>query len=208
MAGLGRNFAGFAGCKRKSGVQWAASTAVVAALLGTSLAPVAAAQHQQHPHPQHKEDLKHQVEKLEQSWRTAQLNNDVDAMDKLLSDDYVGITMSGQVVTKMQQLDRIRNRTAKLTRIDLDDVKVKLTPPTAIVTGRAEVEGTNDGEPIHGTYRYTRVYMRSPGGSWKITNVEVTRVGEPGASRRTRGGEPSPETGAPPASGAQRLAKQ
>ncbi|HWG16824.1 MAG TPA: nuclear transport factor 2 family protein [Acidobacteriaceae bacterium] len=172
------------------------------------LAPVAGAQHPQHPHPQHKEDLKHQVEKLEQSWRAAQLNNDVDAMDKLLSDDYVGITMSGQVVTKMQQLDRIRNRTAKLTRIDLDDVKVKLTPPTAIVTGRAEVEGTNDGEPIHGTYRYTRVYMRSPGGAWKITNVEVTRVGEPGADRRARGGQPSPEAGGPPASGPRRLAKQ
>jgi len=207
MAELGPDFAGFAGCRRKSGAHRAASTAVVAALLGIPLAPVGA-QHPQHPHPQHKEDLKHQVEKLEQSWRTAQLNNDVDAMDRLLSDDYVGITMSGQVVTKMQQLDRIRNRTAKLTRIDLDDVKVKLTPPTAIVTGRAQVEGTNDGEPIRGNYRYTRVYMRSPGGSWKITNVEVTRVGDPGANRRTRGGQPSPEGGGTPGSGPQRFAKQ
>ncbi len=199
---------GIAGDKRKAATRSIASAAVVAALLTAILAPAASAQRQQRSHPQHKDDPKHQVEKLEQSWRTAQLNNDVDAMDKLLSDDYVGITMSGQVVTKMQQLDRIRNRTAKLTRIDLDDVKVKLTPPTAIVTGRAEVEGTNDGEPIHGTYRYTRVYMRSPGGSWKITNVEVTRVGEPGANRRTRGGQPSPETGGPSASGPQRLAKQ
>lgn len=208
MAGLGRNFARFADCKRKSGVYWAASTAVVAALLGMSLAPVAGAQHPQRPHPRHKEDLKHQVEKLEQSWRAAQLNNDVDAMDKLLSDDYVGITMSGQVVTKMQQLDRIRNRTAKLTRIDLDDVKVKLTPPTAIVTGKAEVDGTNDGQPIHGTYRYTRVYMRSPGGSWKITNVEVTRVGEPGANRRGRGEQTAVPPGGASTGRPQRLARQ
>jgi len=29
-------------------------------------------------------------------------------MDKLLSDDYIGITMTGQVNTKAQQLDRMR----------------------------------------------------------------------------------------------------
>ena len=63
------------------------------------------------PHPKRNDQYKHQVEKLEQAWRTAQLNDDVDAMDKLLSDDYVGITMTGQVVTKTQQLDRMRTET-------------------------------------------------------------------------------------------------
>jgi ketosteroid isomerase-like protein len=131
------------------------------------------------PHPKRHEQFKHQVEKLEEAWRTAQLNGDVDAMDKLLSDDYVGITMNGQVVTKMQQLDRMRNRNIVLTKMDLDDVKVKLIDTTAIVTSRAEVEGTDDGAPIHGTFRYTRVYSRLPSGTWKITNFEATRVGSP-----------------------------
>jgi ketosteroid isomerase-like protein len=134
------------------------------------------------PHPRRKDEWKHQVEKLEDVWRTAQLNADVDAMDKLLSDDYVGITMSGQVVTKIQQLDRMRNRTMVLTTMVLDDVKVKLIGTTAIVTSRAEVEGTDDGTPMHGNFRYTRVYTRLPSGSWKITNFEATRVGPPPSS--------------------------
>ena len=116
---------------------------------------------------------------LEEVWRTAQLSADVDAMDKLLSDDYVGITMAGQIVTKVQQLDRMRNRNLVLSKIELDDVKVKLIGSTAIVTSLAEVDGTNDGTPMHGTYRYTRVYSRLPSGNWKITNFEATRVGPP-----------------------------
>jgi ketosteroid isomerase-like protein len=88
--------------------------------------------------------------------------------------------MTGQVVTKMQQLDRMKNRTMVLNKIELDDVKVKLYGSTAIVMSRAQVDGTNDGMPMHGTYRYTRVYSRLPAGTWRITNFEATRVGLPG----------------------------
>jgi len=152
-------------------------------LLASSLAPAYA----NGPHPIRKDEYKHQVEHLEEVWRSAQLNDDVDAMDKLLSDDYVGISMTGQVVTKMQQLDRMKNRTMVLTKIELDDVKVKLIDrSTAVVTSRAEVDGTNDGMPIHGTYRYTRVYSRLPVGTWKITNFEATRVGPPPGMRPGR----------------------
>jgi ketosteroid isomerase-like protein len=135
------------------------------------------------PHPKRHDEYKHQVEKLEEVWRMAQMNADVDAMDKLLSDDYIGITMSGEVVTKMQQLDRMRNRTLVLTKMALDDVKVKLIGSTAIVTSRAEVQGTDGGTPMHGNFRYTRVYSRLPSGSWKITNFEATRVGPTGDRR-------------------------
>lgn len=131
------------------------------------------------PHHKRKDVYREQVEQMEQAWRAAQLANDVSAMDKLLSDDYIGITMSGQVVTKMQQLDRMRNRQLVLTRIDLDDVKVKLIGTTAIVTSLVNIDGTMDGQNIHGTYRYTRVYTHLPSGSWKITNFEATRVGSP-----------------------------
>ena len=125
-----------------------------------------------------KRDLKRQVEDLEEQWRVAQLNADTGLMDKLLSDDYVGISMTGQVNTKSQQLDRLRARTLSLTRIDLSDVKVKLVGKlAAIVTSRADVVGsTADGVPMTGEYLYTRVYQRLPNGMWKITNFEATRV--------------------------------
>jgi ketosteroid isomerase-like protein len=126
-----------------------------------------------------KHDAKRQVEALEEQWRQAQLAGDVSAMDKLLSDDYIGITMTGQVNTKAQQLERMRMRKLVLTKLDLGERQVKLIGAIAIVTSRAEVEGTNDGVPVKGTYRYTRVYQRLPSGVWKITSFEATRVPGP-----------------------------
>lgn len=114
---------------------------------------------------------------LEQRWRQAQLAADTVSMDKLLSDEFLGITASGQVVTKLQQLDRMRSRALDIQKLELSDTKIKINGPIAIVTSLAQMEGTADGEPLHGAFRYTRVYQRLPGGGWKITNFEATRVG-------------------------------
>lgn len=130
-----------------------------------------------------KHAAKQQVEALEEQWRQAQLAGDVATMDKLLSDDYIGISITGQVNTKAQQLDRMRMHKVMLTKLDLGDRQVKLIGSIAIVTSRAEVEGTNDGAPVHGTYRYTRVYQRLPSGAWKITSFEATRVPGPRGDR-------------------------
>ena len=159
------------------------------AVIGVALTALAA--HANGPHPKRNDQYKRQVEKLEETRRIAQLNADVDVMDKLLSDDYVGITMNGMVVTKAQQLDRMRNRSLVISRIVLDDVKVKLIgTTTAVVTSLAEVDGTNDGTPMQGKYRYTRVYTRLPSGTWKITNFEATRVGPPPEGRGSRSQTP------------------
>jgi ketosteroid isomerase-like protein len=153
-----------------------------------------------------KHDAKRQVEALEEQWRQAQLAGDVAVMDKLLSDDYIGITMTGQVNTKSQQLDRMRMHKIALTKLDLGDRQVKLIGSIAIVTSRAEVEGTNEGAPVKGTYRYTRVYQRLPSGGWKITSFEATRVPgpkNPAESRSTNNNDTQPKAtaSAPPPTG-------
>ena len=100
-------------------------------------------------------------------------------MDKLLSDDYIGISMNGQVNTKAQQLERISTRRVAITKLDLSEMKVKLIGSIAIVTSRAQVEGTSDNVSVKGIYRYTRVYQHFPTGEWKITSFEATRVPQP-----------------------------
>ena len=130
----------------------------------------------QAPHPRHqrKHLEREQIVELEKEWQTAALADDVATMDKLLSDDYLGITSTGEVLTKAQQLDHMRNRELVLTKLDISELKIKLIGNIAIVTSLAHVEGTSDGEQLQGAYRYTRVYQRLSNGSWKITNFEVT----------------------------------
>lgn len=136
----------------------------------------------QQNHPK-KHDEKRQVEALEEQWRRAQLSADVATMEKMLADDFIGISMSGQVNTKAQQIERIRSRRLVVTKIDLSDMKVKLVGSVAIVTSLADVEGTSEGASVRGKYRYTRVYQRVPSGGWKITSFEATRILPPRTER-------------------------
>jgi ketosteroid isomerase-like protein len=123
-----------------------------------------------------KRNEKREIEELEEQWRKALVTADVAMTDTLLSEDFVGISMTGQANTKSQQLDRLRNRRLVITKMDLSDSKVKLVGQIAIVTSLAQIEGTNEGQPMTGNYRYTRVYQRLPSGIWKTTNFEATRV--------------------------------
>jgi ketosteroid isomerase-like protein len=139
---------------------------------------------------------KQQIEKLEQQWRTATLNGDAAAIGKMLSDDFVGIAWNGEVATKAMQIDRVSTRSFALTRLDLSDTKVKLIGNVAIVTGLAQVLGTNAGKQMEGTFRYTRVYQRLPSGTWQITNFEATRVPD-GSGHHHHGQQPQTSTTAP-----------
>jgi ketosteroid isomerase-like protein len=117
-----------------------------------------------------------QVQQLEEQWRQAMLTDDVPSMDKLLSDDYLGVTASGDMVTKMQQLERMRNRQIVFTKLDLSEMKFKLIGQIAIVTSLSQIEAVVDGKTIDGQFRNTRIYQRLSSGAWKITSFEATRV--------------------------------
>lgn len=117
-----------------------------------------------------------EIARLEQQWRQAQLAQDITTMDHLLADDFLGITAAGQVVTKAQQLDRMRSRQLDITKLDITDTKIKISGRLAVVTSLVKLDGTSNGAPLQGYFRYTRVYQHEPGDGWKITNFEATRV--------------------------------
>ena len=132
------------------------------------------------------------IEALEAEWRLAQLTGDVNAMERLLADDYVGITAAGQVNTKALQLERVRNRSAAFTQLDATDVKIKLAGTIAIVTSQSTLAGTVDGKPLNGVFRSTRIYQQQAGGTWKITSFEATRVAPANGGVRRPGDAPAP----------------
>jgi len=162
---------GFCGQPIRGSMVMAAALLAAAAALATE--QPAYANHALH---EHKHDAKKQVEALEEQWRQARLTGDVATMEKMLSEDYIGISMTGQVSTKAQQLERVREHKVVLTRLDLGEMQIKLVGSLAIVTSRAEIVGTNEGNLVQGSYRYTRVYQRLPSGLWKITSFEATRI--------------------------------
>ena len=152
------------------------------AILAVGVLPVSGAIR----HPQHRLAVQ-QIQQLEAEWRAAQLGADVPAMDRLLSDDFLGITAAGTVVTKSQQLERMRTRQFAVKSLAVEDTKIKLVGAIAIVTSLAVLEGTSEGTAVSGSYRYTRVYQRVAGGMWKITSFEATRIPQPAGMAAVHG---------------------
>src|ERR1700761_2641667 len=120
------------------------AVALLCGIVFMAAAPVFAADHHR--------DAKQQIEQLELQWRNANLTGDASMMDKLLSDDFVGISWNGQVSNKMSQLDRLRAHKLTVTKMDISDLKVKVIGTVAIVTSATQVEGTSDGAPVAGLF--------------------------------------------------------
>ena len=143
---------------------------MLAAALCLVLANPAWAMTRHESHALHKE-----IESLEMQWRDAVVANNVNQMDHLLADDYIGISANGTVETKTQELAQRRAGTIRIKSLDLSDLKVRVFGDTAVVTSRAELTGVNGQSDISGNYRYTRVYNKRLG-QWKIVSFEASRI--------------------------------
>ncbi|HUB19863.1 MAG TPA: nuclear transport factor 2 family protein [Acidobacteriaceae bacterium] len=136
------------------------------------------------PHRE-KGEIHREIEALEQQWRQATVTNNIGEMNRLLADDYVGITSNGTVENKQQALAQRSAGTIRITKLDLTDTRVRVYGDTAVVTSQAQLEGTNGTSDIGGLYRYTRVYTRRLG-EWKIVSFEASRI--PDLDARTKNG--------------------
>jgi ketosteroid isomerase-like protein len=127
-----------------------------------------------------KHEIRHEIDQLEDQWRSAVLKGNTTALESLLADDYIAITASGTLQNKQQTLDNLRQGRTKFTSLDISDRKVRVYGTTALVTSLASIEGTANDGVLNGNYRYTRVYVRNAQGTWKVVSFEVSKIREPG----------------------------
>ena len=122
----------------------------------------------------------HEIDQMEEAWRTAMLKSNSTELATLLADDYTGITAKGAIQTKDQAIANLRSGALQLTVINISDRKVRVYGSTAVVTSVAELTGGKNDKEVTGRYRYTRVYVRNPQGQWKIVSFEASRIQESG----------------------------
>jgi ketosteroid isomerase-like protein len=123
----------------------------------------------------HHENAHKEIEGLEADWRQAQLTNNVSIVERLLADDYLGISSNGTLETKADELARRRSGSLSITHLELSDVKVRIYGDTAVVTSKADLVGKSGDRDISGRYRYTRVYSNRDG-EWRIVSFEASRI--------------------------------
>ncbi len=125
-------------------------------------------------------EIRHEIDQLEEQWRSAVLKGNTAALDAMLAEGYMAVTASGTLQTKEQTLANLRSGRVRFTALDISDRRVRFYGTTALVTSLAAVQATTPEGTISGSYRYTRVYVRNPQGAWKIVSFEASKIHNPG----------------------------
>lgn len=105
-----------------------------------------------------------EVEAAEFELREAMLRGHVEALDRLLAEELIFTSHTGHVMGKAEDLAAHRDRLLRLSRVDVSDRQIRLAGDAAVVTLRAEMAGTWDGNAFVGAFRYSRFWRREATG--------------------------------------------
>lgn len=120
---------------------------------------------------------------LEARLRTAQLDADVAALDGLIADGLLFTGPDGQLATKAQDLDAHRSGVVRFRGHEPEELRVRrIGDDVAVCALRARLAVEVAGTLVRGTYRYTRVWAREDGRTWRVVAGHVSEIPvEPGA---------------------------
>jgi ketosteroid isomerase-like protein len=128
-------------------------------------------------------DPEKQVAALSERHRVAAVKGDTQALDAVLADDWVVVGPSGEVDTKRQQAQKIKDGSLVFEAIDAQEVKVRMHGDTAIVMGLYHIKATLNGRKVDGVFRNTEVFAKQAG-AWRCVFNQVTPVaGQPAEKR-------------------------
>jgi ketosteroid isomerase-like protein len=114
-----------------------------------------------------------QILELERQSKEAAIHRDAAFTERTLAEDYIAIGPLGQVTTKADTVAARKRAQLHYDSMEISELVVRVYGRTAVVTGRAEVKGTDLGEDFSGPYRFTRVWVKRDG-HWETVHYQVT----------------------------------
>lgn len=115
------------------------------------------------------ENVEQALTKLEQDWAAAAVKADAAASDRIVADDWVGITSTGQTQTKAEIMNELKSGTYKATSMNVDNIKVRVLGDTAVVTLVQTEKSQYKGKDSSGVYLFTDVWAKR-NGKWQVIN--------------------------------------
>lgn len=116
-----------------------------------------------------------QIMALDKAWAKAVVDNDIPAIEKIVSPSLVYSHSDGAVDTHEVYLNRLKKGTSDYQAIDFSRMDVKLFGDTAILTARARFKVLADGRQIDNDLAYTHVYQKA-GGKWRMIAHQSARM--------------------------------
>jgi hypothetical protein len=107
-----------------------------------------------------------ELRKADDEYRTARLNRDVPALKRLLAEEFLSISNSGQIIDKTAGLEIMAK--SSTGELQYDEVKIRIYGNTAIVTGRQTNEENQQA-------RFTRVWVKKPD-QWQLVSAHISHM--------------------------------
>jgi ketosteroid isomerase-like protein len=120
------------------------------------------------PNPGTGVDAAKTVAALDTQYQAAVKANDVATMDRILADDFVLVTGSGHVSSKVDLIKQAQERQSIYEHQEEEEgsQKVRVWGDTAVVTARLWLKGTEQGTPFDDRLWFSDTYVRTPAG-WR-----------------------------------------
>jgi ketosteroid isomerase-like protein len=116
-----------------------------------------------------------EIEKRASQWAAAERTGDAAALDRLLTDDFVGIGPLGFMLSKEQWLARYGPDGLRNDSFALDETRVRMYGDAAVVTGRQVQSGTYQGRALPPGGRATLVWVRG-NGQWQLVGWQLSPI--------------------------------
>jgi ketosteroid isomerase-like protein len=124
------------------------------------------------------------VREAEQTWARSLLEGDAARLATIIAPEFSFIGPDGEYEDATAYLEGYRSLPRlgiRVTGIDMQEVKTRVSGDTAIVTGRVVARAQVQGSDIVENVRFTRVYARR-GDAWQMIAGQGTRIAPPPAS--------------------------
>ena len=122
-------------------------------------------------------DADDEIVAREAELRAAQLAADVAALDRLIADELLFAGPDGQLGTKAQDLDAHGSGIVRFRAHEPEELRVRrVGTDVAIASLRARLAVEVGGQLVQGTYRYTRVWAREDGQTWRVAGGQVSEI--------------------------------
>ena len=107
---------------------------------------------------------------LDKQWGEAGGKGDTATLNKILSDNYLGIGQKGEALGKQEQVAATTATSANVqnSSYTADEYKFEtLTPDVIVMTHRATIKGMQGGKEVTESHRSLHVFQKR-GGQWQV----------------------------------------
>ncbi|MGH2466641.1 MAG: nuclear transport factor 2 family protein [Candidatus Limnocylindrales bacterium] len=118
--------------------------------------------------------IEHELTRVERGFAAAIVANDPVAIGRFVTDDWIIVDADGGIVSKDRFLEVIGSGDLVHTRMESDDVRVRVHGACAVVTAVIRTAGTYLAQPFSTQERATDVLVRLDG-RWRCILTQLTR---------------------------------